>query len=428
MSQFETRIGLSAVLPPPAVIAVIARLRAEEIDDRRFAIVDALHNARGSVEYQAPDGDRAIALARKTFAAELRKLELANDPEGLLAWGREEPEIQNFAIARLAKIDRAKALELARHCEEKADHEMVLSSLREAREQLEAESGTTSTGVALDVPKALALLADARGRVIDREEALDFLVPAKDARRHPDSKIDDLLRQLLSRQGMEDQGRPDTLPIGAARRLAGKAWQALLEYPAKNSIIGFERHSKVLPALTLIAEQEQEPYRAKMQERLGSELKASLGWLNSWLWAAWILDLRELDSELKRLATRGPQDFDSELGFGGTNQRVPVAQRLHRARHLIALWNEEEPLTLARSLVAFAVANAEMFEEFEGTSHRRLAAEIARAKPDLKEPELVAAREFIEWAVTNAAGTLRRPAKPDQIKAVAAFLRENFAK
>ena len=71
---------------------------------------------------------------------------------------------------------------------------------------------------------------------------------------------------------------------------------------------------------------------------------------------AWSLDLRELKHVFEGLATSCPEDYE----FDWTNQNhpdvPPFPHRSHLARQIVALWEDNDPFTQCRLLIAFALS------------------------------------------------------------------------
>jgi hypothetical protein len=412
-------LDLEPVPPPPSP------------EDLKFAEVDALHRARGETEYDAPPPDRAIAELRQTIATAHQQLDWFDDPQALFAWAQRDIMISDFALARLVKLDRPLTLKLLRWLEEKEEHPGSKERYTATRIVLEEQPPADDPGekpaprqlTAEDIATEVATLLTAGATVQARIRALDLLVPAEDPHRHKDPAIDAALLELLSRDPTIGDARPAELPIAAARRLGSKAWEPLVAYPEQASAIGVARLSTVTPALLLIARREPDPWRDRLRERLREEFKASYGYLDDTLWCLWLIDARDLAPELQRLATRGPEDYESIHGTGGTNHRLPPKHRLHRARHLLALWSEKDPFTRTRALLAFAATSADAFDTHGDASAERLRSEIATAARELTSEQIERLRAFARWCEDKAAPAMRRPPSPENLKKVTGVFR-----
>lgn len=392
-------------------------LTAEE--SAKFAEVDALYDLRNRVRYQAPQADLDFAELRRMISFVRRQLDHFDDAEALFRWAAEEEAATGFVLSRLVKIDRNLAIALLRRCEEKEEGEMQQRYYANAWKALTA---ATLDEASLDAAARARLIMTLRNTEADdaeRESALEALVPRSDPKRYPDPAIDDALLEFL----VQEFPTLDELPIAIARRLGPKAWEALLQYSNRVDNYGIPHLHQGLPALTLIAQAEPDPYRAKLRDILAGELQQNNGYLDTSLWSIWQLDLRELKPEIERIATSGPEDYEGTFGSGGINHKQPVDQRYHRARHIAALWNEEDPLTRARLLVAFALTEARTFSHTQNGALERLQNQLAAERAGLTKAQVSALEKFVTWCETHAPAKLANRASPTQLTQVIAATR-----
>lgn len=403
-------------------------ITAEE--DARFTEVDALYHARSRIRYRTPKPDQDIAELRRMIPWVLRQLDTFDNPEALFRWASEEPLATHFALSRLAKIDRRLAIALLHQCEQEQESEEGKRYYADARKALTAgdpanptAAGEAPTLSATERAQLVATLRNAEAVDADREYALAALIPSEDPKRYSDPVIDAAVWELLRGDTPPPVFAPDALPLAAALRLGESAWEALIQRARRTDFAGIPRLAGTLPALNLIAQQAPDPHRAELRDMLAPELSETHGFLDATLWSIWQLDLRELKGEIERIATSGPEDYEGTFGSGGINHKQPVDQRYHRARHIAALWNEEDPLTRARLLVAFAVAEARTFSHAQNGALERLQSQLAAEKAGLTKTQMSALEKFVTWCETHAPAKLANRASPTQLTKVIAATR-----
>ena len=156
-----------------------------------------------------------------------------------------------------------------------------------------------------------------------------------------------------------------------------------------------------LPALTMLA-QKDAALRETLRPIFAAKLSEPDNWTRGALWSLWQLDLRDVAPQVVEAATNSPEDYEGEHGRTSSTQRLLIKQRFHRARHVAALWNEEDPLTRAKLLIAFAVANAPEFEIGRESATERIRTDLAKLWPALSAVEQKELRDFTAWCGEHA--------------------------
>jgi hypothetical protein len=236
----------------------------------------------------------------------------------------------------------------------------------------------------------------------ERGDVLDALVPKDDPLRDPSKELDAVLLRLLDAE-LGDEICNFT-GAEAARCLARRgrlehfdrlitAFRDAQESDAKpfETTFDMDYTNGVLEALAELARRGEDSHRKRVAALLAPQLERTTIRPDFLLWAAWTADLRELAPRIEKLATAGPDEEDGELVSGGS-PRVPP--RLHLGRRILAIWREEDPLTRARLLVAFAVADG---EGLLGTDERILQMLAEAVEPLTDEQRAVPLRILETW-------------------------------
>ncbi len=371
-SMRETRRRPSE--PPPASLAP-AQEKLTPQEAQKFAEVDALYRERSDLVWKAPIADQEIASLRTAISVSLRQLDAFDDPEALFRWEPEQGVGFAFAVKRLVQLDPKRAVELLRLAEtatpnENEEHSYA-SDRRLLEERIESAAAGAGAGARLSDGRRAALLESFRdgARLYrERDHALHLLVPPEEPRRYADPEIDAALLESLARTNTLE---PADVPEALAQRGGDAAWKELTKRQA-------------FAARVVLAQHEPAQYYRLMRDELAAQLLESKA-DSEGIWALWQLDLRELKPDLEKLATGSPDDVDGDSGRG------------HLARKIASLWNETDPLTRARMLVAFAVGAATIFAEEYNGALERLDGQLAALRPELTPTQLAAVLEYLTW-------------------------------
>jgi hypothetical protein len=387
--------------------------------DTKFAEFDALEEAGVRVEINTPKSERDIGNLRLAIEVTLNQLDEFDNAKAIYQRALKDRATASFAVARLARLDRNLAIKLLRHLDSIADHRgekaWWATSLK-LLEQQSPQSAAKSRSVASVRAAQLAILLDSKAIYEDRRAALEYLVPESDPNRDPNPAIDSALLKILAQR---DGVLPEGLPLVVARRLGVRSWQELL-----GSGRGGEFGIPHLPALTFLAQRNPDRFRAELGEMLATELQATHGNLDAILWSIWQLDLRDLTPDLERIATSGPKDYDGYMTRGSSNRIWPVTHRYHRARHIVSMWKEEDPLCRAKLVVAFGYANANRFDEGPDGSIEHFRDQLRKERARLNDEQRESLADFVEWCDANAAARLKYATRAKAFTKVSKNVRE----
>ncbi len=385
-------------------------------EKRKFNRFDSLIDEKERLRVGMPKAESDIMDLRAEIALTLRKLDSRDDAEALFQWGKEEEFSSSFILTHLAVLDPNRCIQLLRRTEKLAD-DIWYRPYANARTKLEGKKPEIrgADGQPIERTDPEALLAVVRSEAtapVDFEQALEALVPKDNPQRFQNPEIESALLEVIGRP----KGNPylDKIEVALAQRMGGKAWDPLIRHGTNANgdfVLGY-----ILPALTIIAQKEPDPYPSAAWANCWLlEFHETFGDLNTTLLTVWQLGLKKLKQNVEKIATSGPEDYEGTRGRGSSNHKSLVNQRYHLARQIAALWNEEDPSTRARLLIAFGLANAEHFAATENGALEHLQGELAATLSALKPEEAAVAADFVTWC--EAHGAADEESSP---------LRENF--
>lgn len=117
---------------------------------------------------------------------------------------------------------------------------------------------------------------------------------------------------------------------------------------------------------------------------LRTQFTKSAGDMNSHFTKALVYDLRSLTQEIAEFASASPDPEDGDgANYTGGNFSSPIGHRYHIAREITALWNENDPETLAQMWIAFVAAHPASFDPNRNSTAaaRAIAEKHIRALP-----------------------------------------------
>jgi hypothetical protein len=388
--------------------------------DPKFAPLDALYAKQEKLEEkQSPDEKKTKEL-RDQIDETLRWFSIEDDPQKLYEFATENIYHMFAGCRRLRVIDPARAiaaLEYWKGRETSPDDvqellqvmDLIQSEMRGVKENASddeiraicriARVGRTANAE-MQVGGLIAAAADTSRYGEDREKAMDLLVPANNPRKFPDPVVDDFLAHFLTQTNDKSEWLKPQACLALARRGGGRWWDLITSKPGQGSKYYILGVTNMLPALVTIAVKEGEPFRGKLRDFLTPHLARTNGNLDCILWAAWTADLRELKPEIEKLATSNPADVESPLGKSPSNAIIAARGRLHAARQIASLWNEEDPATRAKMLIALGCEQGSIFGEDPGAERLKsaLALEVGGLSPEKRR----GVREFVDWCANNA--------------------------
>ena len=303
----------------------------------------------------------------------LHELETKAYVRALEAWlKRSEDESRRQVFAAIAEVDPGRAQELARTAGPASD--LAVSSFA-VLARAQAIPDSTERIAAL-----VALVGDREADWQERVRALDVLVPEDDPQRFAAKSIDEALFQRLEPSPDDEDGAYVVGPAARALAVRGRveAFERLLKAwnESEGRDLSGSAPGEVAGALVQLLPRSGPRERQLLADAFRSRLRSTRGFLSEMILEIWAADLRELLPDLERVATSSPEDVEGEEGGSWRSGPArPVVDRFHMARKVASLWNEEDPYTRARLLLAFVRREAILSSpEGEAQTKRALAA------------------------------------------------------
>jgi hypothetical protein len=386
---------------------------------------------------------------RTALQLAIRQLRTADDVSALEQWAVTEDPGWRFALSRLHELDRktyVRVLEAWLKRSKDESRRQVFTAIAEAdpgraRELAQAagpasDLAVSSFGVlarAQAIPDRteriaalVALMDDKQADWQERIRAIEVLAPEDDPLRFDAKAIDEA---LVPRLAPSPDDRDGAYVVGpAARALARRgrvdAFDHLLK--AWNDSEGRDMSlapGEVAGALVQLLPRGGPRERELLVDAFRSRLHSTHGFLSEMILEIWAAELRELLPDLERVATSSPEDVEGEDGSswrGGPPR--PVVDRFHMARKVAAIWNEDDPYTRARLLLAFGRREPILSSpEGEAQTKRALAAAASSlADAPANQRRL---REFLRLIDTSAG---QEPDWAEQAERLSRLTREAF--
>jgi hypothetical protein len=191
----------------------------------------------------------------------------------------------------------------------------------------------------------------------ERGKAIDLLVPREQPLKYPDREIDEALVKLLD-PALADEVVNFTL----GHTCRAIACRGRTEYfpnlrkelnRTKDGMI----YCEILGSLVHLAQADPGKFNSQLVEIIKPLLKSARGSMTDILWNVWAGDLRELKQGLNDCATSDPDDYEDRKANSYSSEASPVEGRFHMARKIASIWNEEDPATRLKLLIAFGFEN-----------------------------------------------------------------------
>jgi hypothetical protein len=189
---------------------------------------------------------------------------------------------------------------------------------------------------------------------------------------------------------------------GAAQALARRGridcFDAIQE---TRTAIGVNRppaSGELLQAMIWLAQADPAKCRPRLISILRSESKQPDCLVSNFLIDIWAADLRELKPELENFANSGPEDQSYQSYSSTGTGETAIEIRLHEARQIVAIWNEEDPATKGRLLLAFGLARHWLFDNDRDVEFLvRLKSELATLAVTLTPEQKLTIVGFLKW-------------------------------
>ncbi|MEW6367271.1 MAG: hypothetical protein AB1714_21785 [Acidobacteriota bacterium] len=330
----------------------------------------------------------------------------------------EDPPHKASTLAALSLLDKRRCLKLARRVP--ADSEDIVGAA--------ALSILAMAGPVPDENRRVAALLrgllDPRRDAAFRESVLWYLVPMGDPLKFKNPEIDATLLAML-------RAKPAMFPEGSTRPAAARAlymrtgmrhFDPFVEALDPDLMSEYRDLLNLLAWMTPEATMEQ---RAKLTEAIRPEFTRTHGALDEILLTVWAADLRDLKPDIERIATSGPEDIEGSRGAAWSSGATVLRDRYHMARRVAAMWNEEEPLTRLKLLLAFALQETYLFGSSDPSMNLRVARLRQQIEADSKRlaqeqrQELIA---FMRWCCEmRPASEWESPPKQSDIVRIAGW-------
>ncbi|NLG35539.1 MAG: hypothetical protein GX548_09325 [Lentisphaerae bacterium] len=381
------------------------RLHDELMDSYRDTGANDFHSLRSAIELS------------------LRQIRSANDLDTLDAWARTKDPGADWAIRRLRHLDHGRYVETlewwVHHSEShRARHAFNLlareNSARAGETAAEpsvttrddlAAAAFTQLARATDMPdgppriEALIRVAlSTNSYSEERGRAIDLLAPSDQPLKYPNPEIDETLLRLMD-PAMADRIVNWTLGkacLALARRGRTDTFDAMAD--TLTSLKDPAVYPYVLQALVQLAQLDPPRFHPRLADLLQPQFRHTNQSIPELLMAAWAADLRQLQPDIERIATSGPDDYESERAHSYGGHPSDVDDRFHLARQIASLWNEKDPATKARLLLAFGFHQASnLCVNPRPEQTFRMETELSRLAPTLSPDHHRQVTEFIKW-------------------------------
>lgn len=353
----------------------------------------------------------------------LRQIRSAHDLEILEAWARTDEPGADWAIRRLRHLDHDRYVETLEWWVHHSESHRARHAFNLLARENSARAGETAAEPSVEsradlATAAFAQLAQATDlpdgppriealiRVAlstnsyweERGRAIDLLVPPDQPLKYPNSEIDEALLRLMD-PSMADETINFTLGkacLALARRGRTNTFDAMVR--TLESLEDPMVYPDILRALIQLAQLDPPRYHPRLVKLLRPQFHHTNKRVTELIMAAWAADLRQLQPDIERIATSGPDDYESERAHSCGGHPSDVDDRFHLARQIASLWNEEDPATKALLLLAFGFHQALNLSVNPGTEQScRMETELSRLAPTLSPDHRRQVTKFIEW-------------------------------
>jgi hypothetical protein len=420
--------------------------KAKEIEKRRAALESEYDAIRDEPISDDPD------ILRRTIDGSLREIAVATEADRLYALAISHSTEQQWALQRLALADRkryADALEVWTNKAEgkwgrqffaelaRVDRERAVTIARQLSPdnigpltipafRLMQDAGTVPDE-AQHLATIIKMLHNPKTEWDERSHAIQALVPESDPPRYPGREIDEALLKLFEPGQADENGTftQEEACLALARRGRIETFDIIEHQLEATQDAG--SYGRVLQALTHLAQRSPTRFNARLVTIVRPHLSNTNKSVPGLIWTIWSADLRELEDDLKRLATRSSDEFEDYKASSYGGSASAVTGRFHLARKVLNLWSEPDPLMRARLLVAFGTTEAE--ELFRNPMPERLArlkTDMNRAAGELSGGGKDALRAFVRTIDSDPNIVDDGRVDPQMVRKVTAFARQEL--
>lgn len=372
------------------------------------------------------DNDLAFTL-RDVLPEVQRKLATRNDHAALKMWAESRDQGADWALRRLHDLAKPayiealgrRLLELKRKEDvpfatrlfqqiHHSDAPAAASLLPKLGEDVRTACAVFATGqTSSDIEGLLKVLTTKDAGYEAKCAAIQGLIPENEPMRHQDARIDKALLSAME-NGAGDYGGVGEQAAAAlaCRDEAISHWAKFIEFYSRSRSYGLN----ALDVPCRLALQSGDPKkRADMLSMLQPHFVKTNSYMPAILIAYFHLDLRSDAKALRALATFDDTDIESrEASQLGGPLHKPKG-KFHLARQILAVWDETDPTTQARLLIAWRVHHSQLGDqslllEQIDTQMNALIASGTLSKTDT--------RNFIDWCHQQTGSLLEQPLLP----------------
>jgi hypothetical protein len=255
----------------------------------------------------------------------------------------------------------------------------------------------------------------------ERWRAIDALVPPQEPLRYPSREIDNALLRLLDPMPRTD--KVDLAPERACLALAARGRTEYFDriFQQLKTTTDSSDYVEILRALTCLAAKDPERFNPDLIAAIRPHLSNTNVSVPGLFWVIWSADLRELQPDLKRLATHHVDEYEDKRAHSWGGEVSPITGRFHLARKILNLWREPDAPTRARLYAAFAATD--LFQcclEPNPERLARLKVELNRISSELSSEAKKTLFTFLEMIGSNPK-LIDDEADPETVRKAMAF-------
>ena len=363
----------------------------------------------------------------------LKKLSSVNDLQTLKCWACSEYPDSKWALQRLKSVDKneyVSSLEWwLRNTEEmwriqeffdeiiKVDKKRAAGIARNLLDDQNGKLAVLSFAFLSEtndireekklVKAMIELMLDPMQEWEVRKHVIDALVPHNNPLRYSTEDIDLALLRLLNPEDKASLSLNTSEPgdhrgdiLGSAcRALAGRGRTKLFDQMASRleNIKDCSAYYEILGALAHLSQADPEKFNKKLFKILSPYLTKKNKMRTDIIWAIWSADLREFKPVLEEIATSGPDDYqDGETGC--LEDSKPIDGRLHMARKVVSIWNEEDIVTRVKLLIGMGMYSLNTYyDNPEPERTNRVKIELQKLGTELTKGAREELRAFLEY-------------------------------
>ena len=153
-------------------------------------------------------------------------------------------------------------------------------------------------------------------------------------------------------------------------------------------------YNRILASLVRLAQFGKAEQREKLLQAIKPHLKKTNKMLSEIILFVYAMDLQKLKAGLENIATASPNDYEGQKAYSSGGHATPVTNRYHMARKIVAIWNEEDPSTKAKLLIAFDFYSGNDRYGVAIQTIKKQLQELTKAFPSKDTRQVV---DFMDW-------------------------------